>query len=234
LPDPAKWGFDIGHEGGWGNDELEYYTSTNASQDGRGNLVITATPDGADRYQCSYGPCRYISSRIVTIHRFSRTFGRFEARIKIPRGHGIWPAFWALGDDIPVVGWPRSGEIDIMENIGREPGTTHGGLHAPAWDSGDSYTLPKGAALADDYHTFAADWRPDRITFTVDGNPYHVSYRADAPPSAWVFHKPFFLLLNVAVGGRWPGNPDTSTNFPQHMLVDYVRVYDDGYLSACA
>jgi beta-glucanase (GH16 family) len=229
--DGAKWVADTGGHG-WGNQERQYYTpgAENASLDGAGHLVITAraaTPDSSRH--CWYGACRYTSARLLTRGRLETTYGRFEARIRIPRGQGIWPAFWMLGADIDRVGWPASGEIDVMENIGREPGTVHGTVHGPGY-SGDhgitaSYALPN-AAFADDFHLFAVEWTPGEIRWLVDDREYRRITPANLPAgAAWVFDRPFFLLLNVAVGGAWPGDPDPSTTFPQQMLVDYVRVY---------
>ena len=177
-----------------------------------------------------YGPCLYTSARLITKRKFEQRFGRFEARLKLPAGQGLWPAFWMLGADIDAVGWPACGEIDIMENIGREPGTVHGTLHGPGYSGaqgvGAPYALPAGQRFADSFHTFAVEWEPQAIRWYVDGRLYQTRAPDDLPAgSRWVFDRPFFLLLNVAVGGNWPGAPDTSTTFPQAMLVDYVRVY---------
>ncbi|SDX97298.1 Beta-glucanase, GH16 family [Micromonospora pattaloongensis] len=234
-PDPAKWRRDIGGSG-WGNNELQYYTNStsNAAHDGNGNLVITARRENPAGYSCWYGSCQYTSARLLTSGTFTQTYGRFEARIKIPRGNGIWPAFWMLGNDIGSAGWPNSGEIDIMENIGREPSTVHGTLHGPGYSGGNpvtaSYTLPGGRALADDFHVYAVDWAPDSITWWIDGVQYSRKTPADLRGNRWVFDHPFFMILNVAVGGNWPGSPDGSTTFPQQMVLDYVRVssYDGG------
>jgi beta-glucanase (GH16 family) len=228
--DGTKWAADTGGQG-WGNQEREYYTrGQNASLDGGGHLVITAraAPPGSS-FQCWYGSCRYTSARLKTVGLFEQMQGRFEARIRIPRGRGIWPAFWMLGDDIDRVGWPRCGEIDVMENIGREPTTVHGTMHGPGYSGasgiGGPYSLASGS-FADDYHVFAVEWTPGLIRWLVDENEYRRTTPADLPPgSAWVFDHPLFLLLNVAVGGSWPGDPDASSAFPQQMLVDYVRVY---------
>jgi beta-glucanase (GH16 family) len=232
APDPTKWTFDIGvGSNGWGNGELEYYTDRTPEnvvvQDG--NLVITALqktyidPDGITR--------DYTSARLKTQNLFSMAYGRFEARIKIPYGQGLWPAFWMLGDDIHDVGWPACGEIDVMENIGREPFLIPGTIHGPGYSGGSGigapFSLPDGQAFADDFHVFAVEWDPDAIRFYVDDTLYKTTTPADLPAGrTWVFDHPFFLLLNVAVGGTWPGPPDSSTVFPQTMLVDYVRVYE--------
>jgi beta-glucanase (GH16 family) len=228
-PDSKKWAHDLGGKG-WGNHELESYTNRkeNAHVE-KGNLVITAqkeTYTGAD------GVTReYTSARLKTQNLFTQTYGRFEARIKIPEGQGIWPAFWMLGQDIPSAGWPKCGEIDIMENIGKEPGTIHGSLHgpstaAPTRDLTAIFTLPTGQNFATDFHLYAVEWSPDTVRFYVDSNLYATFRQSDwAAGGKWVFDHPFFIILNLAVGGDWPGPPDASTKFPQSMLVDYVRVY---------
>ncbi|MFU8873974.1 ricin-type beta-trefoil lectin domain protein [Micromonospora sp. SL4-19] len=234
-PDASKWRYDIGGSG-WGNNELQYYTSStrNAALDGNGNLVITARRENPSGYSCWYGSCQYTSARLLTAGTFTQAYGRFEARIKIPRGQGIWPAFWMLGNDIATNPWPNSGEIDIMENIGREPSTVHGSLHGPGYSGGNPLTgqtsLPGGQALADAFHTYAVDWAPDSITWYLDGVAYSRKTPADAGGNRWVFDHPFFMIMNVAVGGNWPGSPDGSTVFPQTMVVDYVRVqaWDSG------
>jgi beta-glucanase (GH16 family) len=233
APDPSKWQLETGG-GGWGNQELEYYTNStrNAALDGNGNLVITARKENPAGYSCWYGSCQYTSARLNTAGKFTQAYGRFEARIKIPRGQGLWPAFWMLGDNIGSVGWPNSGEIDVMENVGKEPGTVHGSLHGPGYSGGNpltgSYVLPGGRAFADDFHTFTVDWAPDSVAFSVDGVQYSRHVPAETNGNRWVFDHPFFMILNVAVGGGWPGSPDGSTSFPQQMVVDYVHVYAQG------
>ncbi|WP_407916893.1 family 16 glycosylhydrolase [Kitasatospora sp. NE20-6] len=227
-PDRAKWTLETGGSG-FGNHELEYYTNStnNAALDGQGNLVITARKNTDTGLSCWYGPCQYTSARLNTAQTFTQAYGHFEARIKIPRGQGIWPAFWMLGSDLGTVGWPTSGEIDIMENIGKEPGTVHGTIHGPGYSGaagpGAGYSLPNGAPFADAFHVFAVDWSPNAITWSVDGTTYETRTPADAGANKWVFDHPFFVILNLAVGGDWPGNPDASTSFPQAMTVDYVR-----------
>ena len=226
--DATKWSFDIGGHG-WGNNELETYTSraSNAHVED-GSLVITVVKEtftGPDKITRDY-----TSARLLTRKKFSQQYGRFEARIKIPFGQGIWPAFWMLGENIEAVHWPNCGEIDIMENIGREPSTVHGTFHGPGYSGGKgvsaAYTLANGEKFADDFHIFAVEWEPNVIRIYADGKLYSTRTPADLPAGAsWVFDHPFFLILNVAVGGGWPGNPDDTTVFPQRMLVDYVRVY---------
>ncbi|HLX94305.1 MAG TPA: family 16 glycosylhydrolase [Verrucomicrobiae bacterium] len=226
-PDPTKWGYDTG-AGGWGNNELETYTTTNARVQG-GQLVIEA-----DRL-ISGGVTNYTSTRMLTKGKWSWTYGRMEARIKIPRGQGIWPAFWMLGTNIDSVGWPTCGEIDIMENIGKtsDQGTDHGTIHGPQGGGdynggsgvGGTYTLPSGA-LADNFHIYAIEWTPNQIKWFLDSNQFFTATPSSLPGGAtWVFTQPQFFILNLAVGGNWPGYPDATTVFPQQMLVDYVRVY---------
>jgi beta-glucanase (GH16 family) len=231
VVDASKWVTETGGNG-WGNDELEYYTSRpqNAYQQ-NGNLVIKVLQE---KYTGSDGVTRnYTSARLKTLGKFSQTYGRFEARIKIPRGQGIWPAFWMLGNDVDKPGWPDCGEIDIMENIGKEPALVHGTIHGPGYSGansiGGAYGVPGGPAIADNFHLFAVEWEPNAIRFYVDEHLYTTRTPADLSKGAkWVYDHPFFLLLNVAVGGSWPGNPDASSTFPQAMLVDYVRVYRRG------
>ncbi|MFD6417473.1 ricin-type beta-trefoil lectin domain protein [Streptomyces sp. NPDC060194] len=229
--DGTKWQIETGDN--VNNHERQYYTAgnRNAALDGQGNLVITARRENPGNYQCWYGRCEYTSARLNTSGKFTTTYGRVEARMKIPRGQGMWPAFWMLGSDIGQVGWPASGEIDIMENVGFEPSTVHGTLHGPGYSGsggiGAGYSLPGGRAFADDFHTFAVDWSPNAITWSVDGTVYQRRTPADLGGRQWVFDKPFFVILNLAVGGYWPGDPNGSTVFPQALVVDYVRVSSD-------
>ena len=230
--DVSKWTAEIGG-GGWGNKELEFYTDSteNAHLDGSGSLVINAVKlDPPRSLSCWYGPCQFTSARLKTKGKFDLKYGRFEARIKIPRGQGVWPAFWLLGNNIDTVGWPRCGEIDIMENIGREPDTVHGTIHGPGYSGakgiGAPYALQGNKSFADNFHIFAVEWSENEIRWFVDGKQYR-SVKADDLPAGkkWVYDHPFFIILNLAVGGEWPGSPGESTLFPQTMLVDYVRVY---------
>jgi beta-glucanase (GH16 family) len=222
LPDASKWSFDVGTD--WGNAQLEYDTdrAENVSLDGEGNLAITARED-------SYEGSAYTSGRIKTQGKFARQRGRFEARIKLPVGRGIWPAFWLLGDNFETVGWPECGEIDIMEYRGQEPNIVHGSLHGPGYSGGGAITsrfiLP-GDGFDAGFHTFAIEWDEEGISWFVDGLVYQRRTPADLRSGArWVFDHPFFIILNVAVGGSFVGAPDESTQFPQTMLVDWVRVY---------
>lgn len=221
-PDASKWTYDLGASG-WGNKELETYTNSteNVQLDGQGHLIIRATqgPDG-----------KYYSARLKTLGHFSFTYGRAEARIKLPRGQGMWPAFWMLGDNINGAGWPGGGEVDIMENIGREPDVIHGTIHGPGY-SGDkgitsSFTFAESSSPSDDYHVYAVLWTPAKIQFLVDDKAYQTVTPSSLPQgTAWVYDHPFSLLLNLAIGGGWLGNPDATTRFPQELCIDWVRVY---------
>jgi len=204
-----------------GNDEKQFYTTRPENlriEDGK--LVIEARREAR-------GGMAYTSARITTRGRMERAYGRYEARIKIPRGQGIWPAFWMLGADIGQAGWPRSGEIDIMENIGKEPAIVHGTLHGPGYSGARGFGQPQvleRGSYADDYHVYALEWEPREIRWYRDGIRYHTA-RPELVRGDWVFEHPFYLILNLAVGGYWPGYPDAGTPLPQRMLVDWVRVY---------
>ncbi len=231
APDPSRWAFDLGG-GGWGNNELQSYTDRRENVSVRSGMLVIhvarASFTGADGIRRDY-----TSARLKTQNRFTQTHGRFEARIRIPHGQGIWPAFWMLGQDIVSAGWPACGEIDIMENIGREPAMVHGTIHGPGFSGGQAigaaFTNAGGRRFADDFHIFAIEWEPQTIRWYVDGTLFQTRTAADLPAGArWVFDHPFFLLLNIAVGGNWPGSPDSTTTFPQEMLVDWVRVHRRG------
>ncbi|MGC5015400.1 ricin-type beta-trefoil lectin domain protein [Streptosporangium sp. DT93] len=229
--DASKWRHDVGG-GGWGNNERQYYTTgtQNTAHDGAGNLVITARKGNPSGHGCWYGSCEYTSGKLTTAATFTRAYGRFEARMKLPRGRGMWPAFWMLGTG--GAPWPSNGEIDIMENVGTVPGQVLGSLHGPGYSGGSplsgSYDLPAGQAFADAFHTFTVDWEPGSVTWYVDGVQYSRKTPADTRGNPWVYDHPFFMILNLAVGGNWPGSPDASTTFPQQLTVDYVRVYAQG------
>ncbi|GAB1823459.1 family 16 glycosylhydrolase [Herbidospora sp. RD11066] len=221
--DGSKWKFDIGGSG-WGNNEQQYYTNStrNVAHDGAGNLAITARRENPSNLQCHYGTCQYTSGRILTADKFTQAYGRFEARIKIPRGQGIWPAFWMLGGG----NWPAGGEIDILENVGNQPSTVYGTVHGPGYSGGTAVGGNRniGVPLADAFHQYRVDWSPNLIIWYLDGAEYFRVTPASLRGNAWVFDHPFFMILNVAVGGYWPGYPDGTTQFPQTMLIDWVRV----------
>ena len=218
LPDPTRWAFDVGTD--WGNAQLEYDTDRpeNASLDGQGNLVITARRE-------TFQGQPYTSARILTRGLFEQTYGRFEARMQLPSGAGMWPAFWLLGANYETVGWPACGEIDIMEYRGQEPNIVIGSLHGPGYSGGGSRSdrfVMSGEGFNEDFHVFAVEWTDGAIIWEVDGIPYHTVTPRDVP--RWVFNQPFFIIVNVAVGGNFVGPPNESTQFPQTMLIDYIRV----------
>lgn len=220
LPDTTRWGFDIGS--GWGNNQLEYDTdrAENVSLNGNGNLAIVARKE-------SYLGFPYTSARINTRGLFEQAYGRFEARIRMPWGQGIWPAFWLLGANEGDVGWPACGEIDIMEYRGQEPFRVHGSVHGPGYSGTkpitDHYDLYNDR-FDMDFHIFAVEWGVDDIKWYVDEILYQTVTPGDVT-GPWVFDHPFYIILNLAVGGNYVGPPDASTVFPQTMLIDYVRVY---------
>ncbi len=226
-PNPAKWNAVTGGNG-FGNNELETYTArpTNVQQQ-NGNLIITARkedltgPDGIAR--------PYTSARLNTTGHFAQKYGRFEARIKLPTGKGIWPAFWLLGDDHATSHWPDCGEIDILETIG-SANTMYSTIHGPGYSGSKGpstkFDLPAAQQVDSDFHLYAIEWSPNDIKFFFDDRLIVERTPADLPAGThWVYDHPFYILLNLAVGGNWPGNPDQTTTFPQQMLVDHVRVY---------
>ena len=224
-PDASKWSYDVGTgNGGWGNSELQYYTNRpeNISLDGNGNLVITAKKE-------NYNGSAFTSARIKTKGMFDQQYGRFEARLKTPYGPGIWPAFWMLGANIDQVPWPQCGEIDIMELRGQEPHIINGTLHGPGYSGGAAITKAYGlqnARFDTDFHIFAVEWDADKIDFFVDDYLYQRLSREEVEKKGqWVYNSPFFMIMNVAVGGNYVGFPVDGTPFPQKMTVDYVRVY---------
>lgn len=233
APDPNRWGYDLGdgtEQGlpGWGNEELQYYTDRpeNATIQ-NGVLLITAREE-------SFEGAPFTSARLSTKDLFEQQYGRFEARIRLPFGQGIWPAFWMLGADIDENPWPGAGEIDIMEYRGQEPNILIGSVHGPGYNGGDA--ISKEYTLENDrfdtgFHIFGIEWGPDFINYYVDDvlynqiTPEDIEEETDGE-GVWVFNKPFFILMNLAVGGTFVGPPNAETQFPQTMLVDYVRVYE--------
>jgi beta-glucanase (GH16 family) len=227
--DSRRWRHEIG--GAWGDGELQSYTdrTANSYQDGRGHLVIAAR---AERFRGTDSITRdYTSARISTKDSYAFRYGLVEARLRTPVGRGIWPAFWALGTDIDRSGWPGCGEIDVMELLGQEPRKAFGTIHGPRGGGGQTEyrpgrTIVHPSPLSQEFHTYGVHWLPGSIQFYFDGRPYGAVAATDLPAgSRWVFDHPFFLILNVAVGGRWAGSPDAGTTFPQALVVDYVRVY---------
>jgi len=227
-PNPCIWAPEVGG-GGWGNAELQYYTdeSANAALDGAGNLAITVRRSDPQQARDRYADYQYTSARLITKGRQSFRYGLIQARIRIPAGHGMWPAFWMLGTDIDQAGWPGCGEIDVMENFGVNPRVVHGAVHGPGYSGGAGIaaSLDTGSPLADDFHVYSVCWEPGRIRWYIDQIGYHAVTRASAGSHHWAMDHDFYLLVNVAVGGRPSISPDDSTAFPQTMLIDYIRVY---------
>lgn len=235
-PDASKWRSDPGTGP---NNELEYYTDhRNAALDGAGHLVMEARREATAGSSCPRDPlsgsgtCQYTSARMNTGAAFQFTYGRVEARIKVPKGNGLWPAFWMMGADF-LTGrpWPYNGEIDIVEVLGKDVKTAYSTVHAPAYNGGGGigspYTLPGNADFSDDFHTWAADWNSKGITYSLDGRTVFSLDKDEVERTRgpWIFDHPHYMILNLAVGGDWPGPTDATTPFPSRMLVDYVRVY---------
>ena len=219
----SVWGFEIGTgENGWGNQELQYYTDrTENVTVQNGKLLITAQQE-------SFEGSNYTSARLITKDKFEQRYGRFEARIRLPYGQGIWPAFWMLGADIDENPWPGAGEIDIMEYRGQNPSILIGSVHGPGYNGGNA--ISKEYSLENDrfdtgFHIFGIEWGPEYVNFYVDDVLYN-QITPDDVTGPWVFDKPFFILMNLAVGGSFVGSPNAETVFPQTMVVDYVRVYN--------
>ena len=218
------WTFEIGNgDWGWGNNELEYYRKENTTLVD-GHLVIEARQEVFNGFN-------YTSSRLITRDKFEFQYGRVDIRAVMPEGQGLWPALWMLGENISSVGWPRCGEVDIMELVGHEPSTMHSTVHYA--DSagnrllnGTSKSLSGGEKFSEEFHVFSIVWVEDKIEFFLDDVRHHTVSRGSLGLSnPYPFNDPFFFIFNVAVGGQWPGNPDGTTTFPQHMIVDYIRVF---------
>ena len=215
---------------GWGNQEKQFYTAStgNIALNGRGHLMITARAGGGGR-TCYYGPCRYTSGKITTRGRFYAAPGKVEARIKLPTGQGLWPAFWMLGNGWPTTPWPQCGEIDIMENKGSQPTITSSALHGPGYSGATPLahaTQRQEGPYFEDFHTFAVAWDAGQVRFFIDGEVHYRVTRAEVQQfGAWVFDQSFFPILNLAVGGHFDGDPASDAILPATMLVDYVRVY---------
>jgi beta-glucanase (GH16 family) len=221
-PDAGKWGFETGGDG-WGNGELEFYTAQNAALDGAGHLVISARRE-------VMGARDFTSARLTTRGQLAQAYGRFEARLRLPAGKGLWPAFWLLGDDVGAIGWPTCGEIDVVEGRGAQPWRVSSAVHGPGYSGGDAliapYETPDRSPLTGDFHLFAVEWTTDELRFFIDDRAYHTERASRLPAGArWVFDHPFFVILDLAVGGSFGGAPDDTTPFPATLVADYVRVY---------
>jgi beta-glucanase (GH16 family) len=222
APDATKWSAERGGDG-WGNNELQFYDGQNAALDGAGHLVITARREAMDARA-------FTSARLTTRGKQEQLFGRFEARLQLPAGKGLWPAFWLLGSDVGGVGWPACGEIDVMEARGAQPWRVSSSLHGPGYSGGDAligpYERGDRRPLSGEFHVFTVEWEPSEVRFAVDGQTYHTERASRLPASSrWVFDHPFFLILNLAVGGNFGGPPEDATPFPATLVADYVRIY---------
>ncbi|MCC7245712.1 MAG: glycoside hydrolase family 16 protein [Saprospiraceae bacterium] len=229
LPDPQKWGYDLGDACdkpcgcGWGNNEAQFYTDKkeNARVE-NGFLIIEARHEKT-------GTREYSSSRLVTKNKGDWNHGRLEIRAKLPSGRGIWPAIWMLPSDMTYGGWPRSGEIDIMEHVGYAPDSIFGTVHTQRYNGMLGTQKSVGiqmSTIASDFHVYGIDWNTDRIDFLVDGKVFNTFKNRREGVDAWPFDRAFHLLLNVAVGGNWGGKKGVdNAAFPQRMLIDYVRIY---------
>lgn len=228
LPDSSKWGYDLG-DGcpnicGWGNNELQYYQANrlNNARVENGHLVIEAHREKA-------GAREYSSARLVTKHKGDWTYGRIVVRAKLPSGLGVWPAIWMLPTDWAYGGWPKSGEIDIMENVGYMPDSTFGSVHTGRFNHILGTQTTKGVAsttLSREFHEYSIEWSAEKIDFFFDGQQFLTFHNRHEGSEAWPFDRNFHLILNVAVGGNWGGKMGVDTAiWPQKMLIDYVRVY---------
>lgn len=231
-PSEQAWNYDLGNEeqGGWGNNELQYYTRSteNLRLDGKGNLEFRALKNSADLWCFNGDACPYTSARLNTRGKMQFVYGKVEARVQVPAGAGYWPAFWMLGTG--TGGWPNIGEVDVMETIGRMPNTVYGTLHGPGYSGSQGLSVARDlpGPVAGSFHTHTVIKRPAEIVWLLDGAEYHRVTPNDLPAGTkWVFDQPCYLLLNLAVGGNWPGKPDARTVFPGVMKVDYVRVWKE-------
>jgi hypothetical protein len=229
APDGTKWTPETGPGV---NNELQFYTNNrNAFLDGAGDLVLEARRETTAGSSCPGGPCQYTSARLNTASHFTFTYGHVEARIKVSGTQGLWPAFWLLGANFPQVGWPASGEIDVMEHVGKTPNAVFSTLHAPAYNGGNGFGSPFtiNGDFAAAFHTYGMDWDNSHMTFSVDGTAFFTVNKAslETTRGPWVYDHPFFLIMNNAVGGDFPGPPDGTTVMPNRMTIDYVHVFQN-------
>ena len=223
IPDASKWGYDLGG-GGWGNQELQYYTNRpeNAKVDS-GKLIITALKE-------NYSGMNYTSARLVTRQKGDWLYGRIEVNAKLPAGRGTWPAIWMLPTDWEYGGWPASGELDIMEHVGYDMGNVHATIHTAAYNGALGTQKGNGIYISDvaeAFHTYAMEWSEDTIQFYADEVKYFTYINNHTNYTTWPFNKRFHLLLNIAIGGTWGGLQGVDDEiFPQTLEIDYVRVYE--------
>lgn len=231
--DTTFWHYNVGdgcpNNCGWGNNEREYYTSdtANIQQNGQGQLQIVARVTQDTSLHCYYATtCHYTSAKITTQNKVLPYHGRVEARIKLAAGQGLWPAFWLLGQNITSVGWPTCGEMDIMENKGSQTDRTSSAVHGPGYFGNTPFVHIDAPVTTTEYHLYAVEWDGNSIRYFVDSTQHYVVSRTAVNHYGnWVFDQPFFIILNLAVGGNFDGNPQSDAIFPATMLIDYVRVY---------
>ena len=232
-PNSRFWNFDLGDGSsagipGWGNMEREWYLPEQAATDGSGSLVITATKLPADNpHQAYYGkPAEWASAKLHTAGKISVLYGRVEARVRVPKGAGTWPAFWMLGTDLVEVTWPQCGEIDILEVRGRDPHTLVGTIHGPGYsgEHGSGTEIAVEADMSAGFHTFAVEWLPGSISWYIDDRHYQTKTPANVAPNAWVFEHPHYIIMNLAMGGGFTGAIDPALTHAE-MAIDHVRVY---------
>ncbi len=232
APDTGFWTFDIGDGSasgipGWGNQEREWYLESQARTNGEGHLVITAEKLPSDNELEAYygGPAEWSSAKLHTAGKVSVRYGRIEARVRIPKGAGTWPAFWMLGTDLVEVTWPQCGEIDILEVRGRDPHTLVGTIHGPGYfgEHGSGTEISVEADMSDGFHTFAVEWLPGSISWFIDDRHYQTKTPADVS-GEWVFEHDFYIVMNLAMGGGFTGDIDPALERAE-MAIDHVRVY---------
>lgn len=216
LPDSSRWGYEVGYIR---NHELQYYTFKRIENAvvQNGNLMIIGRKEPWEGFD-------YTSASINTEKSFSFQYGLIEARMKLPVGQGMWPAFWMMGISRKEIGWPECGEIDVMEHI-NSTHILHGTAH---WEGADKNHKSRGGKIpcnVEEYHVYAVNWTPDSLVWLVDGQKYHAMSIKDSVNSTHEFHAPFYMLLNLAIGGSWPKSPDSTTVFPDTVFVDWVRVH---------
>ena len=228
-PAASTWTAELG-AGGWGCDQRQWYTDSaaNASITADGHLTVVGRQDGIVNESGDIVAGSITSARLMSKDKVTVTYGRIAARIRVPAGLGMWPAFWMLGSDIDEVGWPGCGEIDVMEYVGSDPTRVHGTVHGPGYaglEHGIGKAYDTGTDLASGFHVYAVDWTANQITWLIDDTVYSQLTPAEVP-GPWPFTHPFFLVINLAIGGAWPGNDTDNPALPAHMLIDWIHVYE--------
>jgi beta-glucanase (GH16 family) len=233
APDPSVWGRDLGDGTshgipGWGNNELQVYTDQNAFTTGEYLEIEAKKVEDGSAGEAYYGPTQWTSARLVTKNKLHIKYGRISIKAKVPAGAGLWPAFWMLGEPMDVQGWPLAGEIDIMEWVGKKPLEALGTLHGPGYfgDNGCGGRLTVETPLSDDWHEFSITWKPNEITWFVDDQQYFQATPESVAPNQWVYEHPYYLLLNLAVGGNLGGPLAEDLPSSNKLLVEYIRIHE--------